>query len=177
MPETKTSDYPDINYPYCDGIDSFIDMVVKNEQPIMYTLLCKRVASHLNISRVTSTSQYYVDMALKKYYYESDRENKVICQNRNLLQEWNVYRPNVVASKRRSIEDIPSIELEIVLEEIVKQNLGIPEDGLTLTAAKRMGFARRGTNVDAALNEVLLKLIEKNKLCKSDGVITLSSNE
>ena len=177
VPETKASDYPDINYPYCNGIDSFIDMVVKNEQPIMYTLLCKRVASHLNISRVTSTSQYYVDMALKKYYYESDRENKVICQNRNILQEWNVYRPNVDASKRRSIEDIPSIELEIVLEEIVKQNLGIPEDGLTLTAAKRMGFARRGTNVDAALNDVLLKLIEKNQLCKSDGVITLSNKE
>ena len=175
VPETKASDYPDINYPYCDGIDSFIDMVVKNEQPIMYTLLCKRVASYLNISRVTSTSQYYVDMALKKYYYESDRENKVICQNRNLLQEWNVYRPNVVASKRRSIEDIPSIELEIVLEEIVKQNLGIPKDGLTLTAAKRMGFARRGTNVDAALKEVLSKLINKRILNVTDDMITYTN--
>ena len=114
-------------------------------------------------------------MALKKYYYESDRENKVICQNRNILQEWNVYRPNVDASKRRSIEDIPSIELEIVLEEIVKQNLGIPEDGLTLTAAKRMGFARRGNNVDAALKEVLSKLINKRILNVTDDMITYTN--
>ena len=173
MPDTKATDYPDINYPYCDGIDSYIDMVVKNEQPIMYTLLCKRVASHLNISRVTSKSQYFVDMAMKKYHYIIDRDNKVICENINVFNEWDKYRPNVEASKRRPIEDIPSIELEIVLIEIVKQNLSIPEDGLTLTAAKRMGFARRGSNVDAALNEVLSKLIEQNKLCKSDGIITL----
>ena len=74
MPDTKATDYPDINYPYCDRIDSYIDMVVKNEQPIMYTLLCKRVASHLNISRVTSKSQYFVDMAMKKYHYIIDNE-------------------------------------------------------------------------------------------------------
>ena len=177
MPDTKATDYPDINYPYCDGIDSYIDMVVKNEQPIMYTLLCKRVASHLNISRVTSKSQYFVDMAMKKYHYIIDRDNKVICENINVFNEWDKYRPNVEASKRRPIEDIPSIELEIVLIEIVKQNLSIPEDGLTLTAAKRMGFARRGSNVDAALNEVLSKLIEQNKLCKSDGIITLSKQK
>lgn len=177
MPDTKATDYPDINYPYCDGIDSYIDMVVKNEQPIMYTLLCKRVASHLNISRVTSKSQYFVDMAMKKYHYIIDRDNKVICENINVFNEWDKYRPNVEASKRRPIEDIPSIELEIVLIEVVKQNLSIPEDGLTLTAAKRMGFARRGSNVDAALNEVLSKLIEQNKLCKSDGIITLSKQK
>ena len=173
MPDTKATDYPDINYPYCDGIDSYIDMVVKNEQPIMYTLLCKRVASHLNISRVTSKSQYFVDMAMKKYHYIIDRDNKVICENINVFNEWDKYRPNVEASKRRPIEDIPSIELEIVLIEIVKQNLSIPEDGLTLTAAKRMGFARRGSNVDAALNEVLSRLIEQNKLCKSDRIICI----
>lgn len=97
MPDTKATDYPDINYPYCDGIDSYIDMVVKNEQPIMYTLLCKRVASHLNISRVTSKSQYFVDMAMKKYHYIIDRDNKVICENINVFNEWDKYRPNVEA--------------------------------------------------------------------------------
>ena len=176
-PETKATDYPDIYYPHCDSIGTFIDMVVKNEQPIMYTLLCKRVASHLNISRVTSTSQRFVDMTLKNYYCESDRDNYVICENRHFLKEWDVYRPNIETYKRRSIEDIPSIELEIVIKEIVTQNLSIPEEGLTLIAAKRMGFSRRGTNVDAALNEVLSRLIEQNKLCKSDRVITLSNQK
>lgn len=171
-PETKAVDYPGIDYPDCNGVDDYIGMVVKNEQPIMYTLLCKRVASYLDISRVTSTSQYYVDMAMRKYYNEDDRENKVICQDAQILRNWDTYRPNIDSSKRRSIEDIPSIELEIVLLEIVKQNLSIQEDGLTLIAAKRMGFARRGTNVDAALKEVLHKLIINKKLSISDGIIT-----
>lgn len=171
-PEMKAADYPNINYPICDGIDSFIDMVIRNEQPIMYTLLCKRVANYLGIGRVTSTSQSFVDMSLKQYYHESDRENEVICQNKSFLLDWNVYRPNIDSSKRRSIEDIPSIELEIVLQEVVRQNLSVPEDGLTLIAAKRMGFARRGANVDAALNEVLSKLIDKGKLFSSDGKVT-----
>ena len=171
-PEMKAADYPNINYPICDGIDSFIDLVIRNEQPIMYTLLCKRVANYLGIGRVTSTSQSFVDMSLKQYYHESDRENEVICQNKSFLLDWNVYRPNIDSSKRRSIEDIPSIELEIVLQEVVRQNLSVPEDGLTLIAAKRMGFARRGANVDAALNEVLSKLIDKGKLFSSDGKVT-----
>ena len=96
----------------------------------------------------------------------------MICQNKSFLLDWNVYRPNIDSSKRRSIEDIPSIELEIVLQEVVRQNLSVPEDGLTLIAAKRMGFARRGANVDAALNEVLSKLIDKGKLFSSDGKVT-----
>ena len=116
-------------------------------------------------------------MTLKNYYCESDRDNYVICENRHFLKEWDVYRPNIETYKRRSIEDIPSIELEIVIKEIVTQNLSIPEEGLTLIAAKRMGFSRRGTNVDAALNEVLSRLIEQNKLCKSDRVITLSNQK
>lgn len=172
-PTTKATDYPDINYKHCKEIDTYIDMVVQNEQPIMYTLLCKRVANYLDISRVTSTSQNVVDMAMGKYYNENDRGNKVICKDSSVLRNWDSYRPNADISKRRAIEDIPSIELEIVLLEIVKQNLSISEDGLTLIAAKRMGFARRGTNVDAALRRVLAKLLEENKISKTNDTITL----
>lgn len=174
-PETKVLVYPDINYTDCDEIENYIDMVINNEQPIMYTLLCKRVSKYLNISRVTSTSQDFVDRYMFKYYYEKDRENKVICINSSILRNWDSYRPNTDVTKKRTIEDIPSIELEIVLLEIVKHNLSIPEDGLTLIAAKRMGFSRRGSNVDAALKEVLRKLLDNKKLSVSDGTITLYS--
>lgn len=175
-PETKAIDYPDINYPYSDDEYSYADMVIKTEQPIMYTLLCKRVASYLGISRVTSTSQTVVDSIMSKYYTRNDRDNKVICENADILNSWDSYRPNTDDYKRRTIEDIPSIELEVALLEVVGQNLSIPEDPLTLNAAKRMGFARRGTNVDAALKIVLAKLIAEKKLFNVDGMIMLQEN-
>lgn len=174
IPLTNAKDYPDISYPKCDDLGKYIDMVVKKEQPIMYTLLCKRAASYLNISRVTSTSQASVDMAISKYHCERDRDNKVIVQKASVLQNWNSYRPNT-DSARRTIEDIPSVELEAALLEIVKHNLGISADSLMLIAAKRMGFARRGTNVDAALKEVLSSMIAQQTLCENNGVINLGN--
>lgn len=167
---TKAKDYPDIDYDKSLSPYPFIKEVIKNEQPIMYTLLCKRLAKHMNFSRVTPTIQDIVKYAMNDYYNTFERDdNDVICMNKSVLQSWDSYRPNNDVNKRRSIEDIPSKEIEVVLLEVAKQNLSVSEENITLIAAKRMGFARRGTNVDAAFNDVLQDLIIDGKLVLIDG--------
>lgn len=169
---TKLVKYPSLTYKHYPEIEMFVDAVIRNEQPIMYTLLCKRVANEIGISRVTSTSQDIVDQCIGRYFSKADRGTKVICENETFFNEWNAYRPNKNPPRRRSIEDIPSIELEVVIIETVEHNVSISEDNLTLRAAQRMGFARRGTNVDAALKDVLNKLIKEGKLKENDCLIS-----
>ncbi|MBQ0016267.1 MAG: DUF4011 domain-containing protein [Bacteroidales bacterium] len=172
-PTTKAADYPDINYDYHEEVEGYIGMVIRNEQPIMYSLLCKRVAAFLDMGRVTSTTQFHVDAALARYHHECDRDNRVIALDADVLRRWDAYRPNTDAN-RRSIEEIPSVELATVVLEVAGQNLSIAEDSLTLIAAKRMGFARRGANVDVAFKQVLSRLICNGKLSECDGKITVN---
>ena len=81
--------------------------------------------------------------------------------------------PNTVVTKR-SIEEIPSVELMEVLLEVVKQNVSIAPDAATLIAAKRMGFSRRGANVDAAFSYALEQLQQSGLLLENEGKLILS---
>ena len=82
-------------------------------------------------------------------------------------------RPNTAIVKR-SIEEIPSVELMEVLFEVVKQNVSIAPDAATLIAAKHMGFSRRGANVDAAFSYALEQLLQRGSLLENEGKLILS---
>ena len=75
---------------------------------------------------------------------------------------------------KRSIEEIPSVELMEVLLEVVRQNVSIAPDAATLIAAKRMGFSRRGANVDAAFSYALEQLQQSGLLLENEGKLILS---
>ncbi len=175
-PVTKAIEYPDIeNYtiPSNQSVDiESIEEVVKHEQPIMFSLLCKRIATLLNMQKVTPSLKEKVTLTIEsaQYYQEKDRENIVVCTDKSILDGWNSYRPNISDStKKRSIEDIPSIELEVALLEVVEQNVSIDEERMILVAAKRMGFVRRSSNVDYTLQYIITSLMNDGKLVERNG--------
>ena len=165
-------EYPATDSYTSTSLEDFVREVVAREQPITYSLLSKRVAAFKSFARVSSTITGIVDALLPMFFAVSDRDGRTLWLTQEDCGQWKGYRPNTVVT-RRSIEEIPSVELMEVLLEVVKQNVSIAPDAATLIAAKRMGFSRRGANVDAAFSYALEQLIQRGLLLENEGKLIL----
>ena len=165
-------EYPDTESYVSTSLEAFVCEVVTLEQPITYSLLSKRVAAFKSFTRVTPTITGIVDSLLPLFYTSLDREGLVLWKSQADQEHWEGYRPNTAETKR-SIEEIPSVELMEVLLEVVKQNISIAPDAATLSAAKRMGFSRRGANVEAAFTYALEQLLKNGLLAENEGKLLL----
>ena len=165
-------EYPDTESYVSTSLEAFVREVVTREQPITYSLLSKRVAAFKSFTRVTPTITGIVDSLLPLFYTSLDREGLVLWKSQADQEHWEGYRPNTAETKR-SIEEIPSVELMEVLLEVVKQNISIAPDAATLSAAKRMGFSRRGANVEAAFTYALEQLLKNGLLAENEGKLLL----
>jgi hypothetical protein len=72
----------------------------------------------------------------------------------------------------RSIDEISPEEVRQTLLDVVSEQLSLPEDNATLLAAKRLGFARRGQKVEAALQRAMRYLIANDMIISKDGKLT-----
>ena len=165
-------EYPDTESYVSTSLEAFVREVVTREQPITYSLLSKRVAAFKSFTRVTPTITGIVDSLLPLFYTSLDREGLVLWKSQADQEHWEGYRPNTAETKR-SIEEIPSVELMEVLLEVVKQNISIAPDAATLSAAKRMGFSRRGANVETAFTYALEQLLKNGLLAENEGKLLL----
>ena len=73
----------------------------------------------------------------------------------------------------RTIDEISPEEVRQALLDVVSEQLSLPEDNATLLAAKRLGFARRGQKVEAALQRALRYLIVNGRIANKDGRLTI----
>ncbi|RZM00375.1 MAG: hypothetical protein EOO88_58760, partial [Pedobacter sp.] len=67
---------------------------------------------------------------------------------------------------KRSAEDIPVEEMANAMEEIVRNQVGLDQEDLIREAAKVFGFARLGTNVNAAVIPGVHNLLQRGKVVK-----------
>ena len=170
---SEALEYPATDSYTSTSLEDFVREVVAREQPITYSLLSKRVAAFKSFARVSSTITGIVDALLPMFFTVSDRDGRTLWLTQEDCGQWKGYRPNTAIAKR-SIEEIPSVELMEVLLEVVKQNVSIAPDAATLIAAKRMGFSRRGANVDAAFSYALEQLQQSGLLLENEGKLILS---
>lgn len=122
--------------------------IIAHEQPITFSLLCKRVSAVKGTSRVTPTLQKTLKGFLGQFHTDP---SGTIWLSENDSRNYDSYRPN----SGRDITETPEAEIINVIIETVKEQLAIDEDALMLLAAKKMGFTRRGANVDAAFRKAL----------------------
>lgn len=170
---SEALEYPATDSYTSTSLEDFVREVVAREQPITYLLLLKRVAAFKSFARVSSTITGIVDALLPMFFTVSDRDGRTLWLTQKDGEQWKGYRPNTAIAKR-SIEEIPSVELMEVLLEVVKQNVSIAPDAATLIAAKHMGFSRRGANVDAAFSYALEQLQQSGLLLENEGKLILS---
>ena len=140
--------------------------IISVEQPITFMFLCRRVCALRGSGRVTPTLQRTFSL-YETFFYKDDAG--ALWLNESDSFNYKMYRPN----SGRDILDIPQIELLNVIIESLSEQLAIDEDNLTLVAAKKLGFTRRGTNVDSAFRKALEVLKNKGYIESVGGNVRL----
>ena len=131
--------------------------VIKMEQPVTFMYLCRRICNLRDMARVTVATQRMVEPYLSQFHKD---ENGDLWLTKEDSENYTGYRPN----SGRDVGDIPMSELKTVVCESLSEQVALSPGILTLYAAKKLGFARRGANVDAALNKAVQKLLADGKI-------------
>jgi len=144
--------------------------IISVEQPIMFSLLCKRVSAVQGKTRVTPTLQSEVGAAISKYCQIPDRGTYTIFLTQEDADNFTGYRK----SSGRDITEIPVVEIENALLDTVRSQVSLAEDNASLITAKLLGFTRRGANLDQALFAALDNLVKNGKVVREGGRLKLA---
>ena len=145
--------------------------IIHKEQPITYAMLCRRITALRCAARVSRTLQKSLqDIIQQKFYAQPDRQGMVIWQDEESSKDYLWYRTN----SHRDILDTPMVEIKNVVMEAVREQFAISIQALNLIAAKKLGFTRRGSNLDNALNEAISQLVQEGQVNEADGKVSLT---
>jgi len=146
--------------------------IINTEQPIQFTLLCKRMASLRGMTRVTPKMKNDLLPRVKHMFFtQPDRNDLTVWMTEQVAMEYTGYRCDDV----RDITEIPLCEVKNVILESVEEQVALPCDNLTLIATKKLGFTRRGNNLDTALNEAVMQLKEEGRIEEVDGKLRIQN--
>lgn len=123
-----------------------------------------------NPERVISRIEEAVREALEEARNETGKETSFE------ISEEEIARPEVVGPvtvTHRDIFEIPAAEIDETILGVLQEQLSIPSDALTLLVAKKLGFARRGRNVDQALQDALSRLFASKRIVENNGMLRL----
>ncbi len=149
-----------------------IGKIITTEQPITIMYLCRRIKMLCGYSRVTPSLQQMVHLNLAPFY--KDRSGALWLSE---ADSHNYFRYRV--NSDRDVTDIPQVELINALTESLNEQIALNPNTLIFVAAKKLGFTRRGTNVDAAFGKAIEEMTanglletvgEKIRLKESIGV-------
>ena len=145
-----------------------VQAILEVEQPMSFMQLCRRVGAFREAPRVTPTIQNSVmEIVEKNMFLVPDRKSYTVWLNEEASQGYSNYRP----ASGRDVTDIPMAEIKNVVLEAVTEQFSINTDSLSLIAAKKLGFTRRGTNVEEALSIATQELCNEGKIEITDGNI------
>ena len=142
-----------------------INKVIETEAPISRTLLCKRILAAWNISRLGPRIDSYLEELFNwKNYYVSESENL----NFYWIDETQYHNFDYFRTGERDAVDLPPEEVANALKYVLTDEISLPTADLSRLCAQLFGFARNGTNVDAAIHRGIRKA-EKRGFLKIDN--------
>ncbi|MDE6548769.1 MAG: DUF4011 domain-containing protein [Muribaculaceae bacterium] len=130
--------------------------IIATEQPITFMNLCRRMSS-LRGGRVTPSLQKSLGALTGNFF--TDSSGALWINDQDCL-DCKFYRPD----SGRDISDIPEAEIINSIIETLNEQVALNQDELTMIASKKMGFTRRGTNVDAAFKKALETMKRDGKI-------------
>ena len=146
---------------YVDIRDA-IELVVKNEYPIHYELLCQRLAGLYGNSKATVKVRREVDWGLQQI------SNRVIRRG-DFLYPATYWEIPIRMPNERKIQHISTDELSVAMLKILKTCVGTTREALASETARVYGFSRSGQNITAAMSTAIQKLIDSGKVTEVEG--------
>ena len=151
-----------------------VQEIVSVEQPVTNTYIYKRIASLWKLNRVTPRLQELVDRCLLRMFLDPRSEGKSMTYwtDSKLWQTYSLYR----IDSGRDIQDIPTVELMNAAMYAIEQQVSVPRDALKKGVSQLLGFGRKGTAVDAAIDAAINRLIAQGTLEENGENISIAKN-
>ena len=150
-----------------------ISRLLDKEQPIMNTLVYKRMAEYLGLTRAGQRVQEYLDVILMAHAYRdprSDKDGDIYWKSASDADGYDSYR----TGGNRDANDIPVIEAANAVVDIIQQNISVPMDELKRVTALQLGFTRRGAKVDALTERAVRLLLREQRIIDNSGMLTIN---
>ena len=161
---------------YVSDISEKVETVIACEAPISENVLMRRVVQSFGIIRAGSRIRNY----FRKFYLSENLSGKLkfteqsgqrfIWKTGQHPEAFTGFRVNGNGENKRDAKEIPVQEAANALYLVLLEERSLPEAELLKETAKRLGYARAGTNVAAAMTETLRYAVSVRKIeCGADG--------
>ncbi|MCL1913870.1 MAG: hypothetical protein FWG10_08355 [Eubacteriaceae bacterium] len=164
--QTSFSELPRSANGYFD-LGDCIRAAVKNEYPLHYELLCKKVAPLYGNEKATVKIRREVDNALRSL--------------KGVVRKGDFFYPAINAKiipravgNTREIKHISIDELAEAMFIIVSNSYGIMKDHLFKATVQEYGFARSGEKIQTAMQNAYKVLLNSKRAKEIDGKVVLS---
>jgi len=139
---------------------SQIRKIMESEAPISKSLLCKKILSEWGISRLGTRVEAQIETALDTLnIYRTEYEGLVFCWNdKEQCASYSIYRP----VSDREATDIPPEEIANAIRQLLTDSISLPVADLIKACAQQFGFARMGSNIDAAMQRGIREAVKRN---------------
>ena len=156
---------------YTAKLKQHIQRIIKAEQPITFSLLCKRIAALWGATN-TQKLQDIVQQNLGTAYLDPLMFNDFpfYWAEFEPQRDYRIFR----TGSDRDITDIPMIEIMNAIRYAVEQQIAIPLDDLRRQTAKLLGYSRATERVLAHIDHAVATLLEDLTLRIDNGFVKMS---
>lgn len=141
-----------------------IELLVHNEYPIHYELLCQKLSPLLGREKATSVVRKEVDYALR---FMEER----IVRKGDFFYPASFVEIPVRQANGRNIKHISTDELAAAMLRVLNKCVGTTRSALIDETIRAFGFNRRGSNIAKAMNTAFDFLVVQGQIAECDGKI------
>ena len=146
------------------GLADCIELLVRNEYPIHYELLCQKISPLLGREKATSVVRKEVDYALRLMGERVTRKG-------DFFYPASFTEIPVRQANGRNIKHISTDELAAAMLRVLSKCVGTTRTALIDETTRALGFNRRGTNIARAMNDAFEQLKAEEKIQDIDGKV------
>lgn len=149
---------------------AIIKQILKNEQPVTESYLCKRLAKAIGFGHAGANVQRAVSFA-ESCLYRDPLTVDGICSfwlDEESARDYSFYR----APSSRSITEIPPIEIANAIKEVVEEEFSLPKEKIPTIAARKLGFSSAGAKICEIINKTVEVLEKKSIVVVKNGLVS-----
>ena len=154
-------------------LDSQIAKIIETEQPITFSLLCRRMADVWQQPRVTPRFQKLIESHLGNAYL--DPEDRADAPYYWASFEQSLGYEKFRTGSGRDIADIPLVEVKNCLRVAVEQMVACPVEDLKRQASRILGYSRITPKLIAVFDRALSQLQKTGVVVITDNMVKMRS--
>ncbi len=155
-----------------------IHAVVEAEAPITRNLLARRILGAWGINKLgTRINAHFETILAQSSLKQTTSNDTVVFWNQTESPgSYTAYRVATADGKKRDADDLPPEEIANAIREILQHQISLAKDELIREASKLFGFARSGSNVEAAMRKGIYVALEGGIAKDVDNRIVYDGN-